>query len=231
MFKPDNRPYEQMNQLFNVLNEYNGSRGVIEKYLKLYQVFEELMIRIDVVLFSNKGPIKTTRDFKNFKEVLGKSEKDSLNSLIQKLFLSDCQNDDNINRDLISEIELLWNKCDSDFKNFVEKEYIESEKIKKDYSNFSLDSCFGNINNSNNARNNCKDLVNFLSSSVYTLRNRIVHNKATENHITYVSLKGDVGVNLEDFFIPTLELLAFTAIIKFPEFLRYNTRKLTINLY
>lgn len=231
MFKPDNRPYEQMDQLFNVLNEYNGSRGVIEKYLKLYQVFEELMIRIDVVLFSNKGSIKTTRDFKNFKEVLGKSEKDSLNSLIQKLFLSDCQNDDSTNRDLIKEIGLLWDACDSEFKDLVEKEFRESEKTKKDYSNFSLDSCFKDINDSMNIKNNSKDLASFLSLSVYKLRNRIVHNKATENHITYVSLKGDIGENLENFFIPTLELLAFTAIIKFPDFLRYNNRELTINLY
>ena len=233
LFNPHDTPYEQIDQLFNVLNEYNGSRGVIEKYLKLYQVFEELMIRLDVVSFSNNGKVKTARDFKEFKDVTGKNEKNSLNNLIQKLLLINSPTDDSIDLDLIKGIEFLWNRCISNFKSQMEREYMEAEKSNNNSNFFNLSQSLVEIRNNinNNQTKNIKAVSSFLSFIIYKLRNRIVHNKATENHITYVNLKGDIGVHLEKFFIPALELLAFSVIIRFPDCLRYSNQELTIKLY
>ena len=233
LFDPKNIPYEQVDQIFNVLNEYNGSRGVIEKYIKLYQVFEELMIRLDVVSFSKNGKEKTARDFKEFKDVIGKGEKDSLNALIKKLLLINSPLNDGIETNLINEIEFLWDKCELDFQERMEKEFMEAERLKINSTVFKLKQSFIGIKNKTNRiqLKNINILTSFLSFIIYKLRNRIVHNKATENHITYVNLKEDIGCHLEWFFIPLLELLAFSAIIRFPDCLRYDKKELTIKLY
>lgn len=230
-FNPTDIPYEQVDQIFNVLNEYNGSKGVIEKYIKLYQVFEELMIRLDVVSFSKNSKEKTARDFKEFKDVTAKGEKDSLNGLIQKLLLINSPQNDNIDISLIDEIEFLWDKCDIGFQNRMENEFMEAEKTKSNPSVFKLKDSFTAIKKKIETSKTIKVVARFLSFIIYKLRNRIVHNKATENHITYVNLKVDVGCHLESFFIPLLELLAFSTIIKLPDCLRYNEKELTIKLY
>ena len=231
LFNPREIPYEQIDELFNVLNEYNGSRGIIEKYLKLYQVFEELMVRLDVASFSNNGRVKTARDFKDFKDVTGKNEKKSLNILIQKLLLINSPTDENIDLDLIKEIKLLWNGCTHHFRQKRERDFMETEKSNNASSSFELNQSFTEIINNQNNERHIKSVAGFLSFIIYELRNRIVHNKATENHITYVNLKEDIGDHLEKFFIPVLELLAFSAIIRFPDCLRYSDRELTIKLY
>ena len=76
------KPYQQYSQIYEVINEYNGTKGIIEKYLKLYQVFEELMIRVNLVKFSKD--VISVRDIEEFKS-LRNTERETLKKMFSKI--------------------------------------------------------------------------------------------------------------------------------------------------
>ena len=58
--------------------------GIIEKYLKLYQVLEELMVRVNVVKFSKETiSVRSLEEFKSIKS----SEREALKRLLFKYFM------------------------------------------------------------------------------------------------------------------------------------------------
>ena len=72
-----------------------------------------------------------------------------------------------------------------------------------------------------------------ISMLIYYLRNRIVHNKAAENHITYLELSSNNTMRdfIKDFMIPCMEIMAFNILFLFPESFKYRDDHLKIELY
>ena len=233
-FDPVNTQYEQLGQLLNVLNEYNGTVGIIEKYLKLYQVLEELMIRYSLAeFFNNIQTAVTARILNDFQKKMNNTEQLSLDELLKMMLKNDNTNTTSAGdiRLLIGEIKYLWDGCTNNFQSATNDDLKKYPPL-KNYSNLNSLSLGGLITDIlNNNTNKTNELAQCLSYLIYKMRNMIVHNKATERHITYVDLEAYFDDHLSIFYLPMLELLVFYLLLKLPEKLKYSQQQLNIQFY
>lgn len=210
------KSYEQFEQIYEVINEYNGTKGIIEKYLKLYQVLEELMVRINVVKFS-KGKI-TVRALEEFKSIKS-TERDSLRKLFENIFYVDSlANSKMADKKLLDEIKALWDASDFAYATSLNVQYNESKDLTVNFHDL-LDGYKVN------------QVSDFYSFWIYELRCEIVHNKATEYHMTYMNLDENLKRFMIDFFLPSMEAIIFHTMIRVPKCLQYDRDAIRISLW
>lgn len=182
-----NVDYTQYEEVLHYLNENNFTENLLERYLKVYQVIENFMLRNHVAKMVNNG----TFNLREIRYIVKKIDVEL--DLLIKLFKSiDCisivSNPISIIKDYFLNIA---------FPNSTEQDNIkvmlnsfQNELIKQPQIN--INACtFADI--------------------TYAIRNSIVHNKETEIHLTYSYLeKNDLFRKfLNDFMIPSLEYLCF----------------------
>lgn len=216
------KAYEQYGQIYEVINEYNGTRGIIEKYLKLYQVLEELMVRINVVKFSRETiSVRSLEEFKSIKS----SEREALKKLFCHIFydnsLASNKTPDN---QLLDEIKELWNASNPIYGVELNRQYNENKSIKTEHpSNYDFVVSLGNYE--------VEKIAEFYSFWIYELRCEIVHNKATEYHMTYINLNDDLKDFMINFFLPSMEVIIFHTMVRLPECLKYDRGAIEIKLW
>lgn len=213
-----NVPYVQIDGLCDVLSDYHSSTGILDKYLRLYHVYEELMARKAVVVFS-KSPEISVRRLTEFHDIKTNGEQNALTELI-KLMLQETTGSKMIENMLFDEIKKIWNQANGDTKLYLNDWYIKNNKEGKSFENIV-----------HGGRACANDLAAYWGYIVYQMRCRIVHNKATERHLTYQTLDAENKEALSNVLIPLLELLCIRTLIRIPEYLRYDSKKLEIILY
>lgn len=214
--------YEQYEQVYEVINEYNGTRGIIEKYLKLYQVLEELMVRINVVKFSKETiSVRALEEFKSIK----KSEREALKKLFSHIFYVDSLSNPQLpDKKLLDEIRELWNASDPTYSLKLNKQFNETKSVKMEQPcNYNFNTLLGNYE--------VEKIAEFYSFWIYELRCEIVHNKATEYHMTYINLNADLKNFIISFFLPSMELIVFHTMIRVPKCLQYDREAIEIKLW
>lgn len=213
------KQYVQIEKLFDVLSDYHASKGILDKYLKLYHVYEELMIRKALVKYTKRNDLNA-RNLTEFASQR-KDEKVSLTELIKAMLKSPTKQ--NACEDLLkNEICNIWNQLSADTKDYINTWY------KDNVSTAELADTFDVLVAKSN---NLTGVSEYLSFVIYQTRCRIVHNKATEFHLTYQKLDAKNKSVLEDFLIPLMEMLCIKTLAEVPEYLRYDTDKIVISLY
>ena len=74
-------------------------------------------------------------------------------------------------------------------------------------------------------------IAEFYSYWIYELRCKIVHNKATEYHMTYINIDDKLKKFMISFFLPSMELIVFHTLIRVPECLQYDRQAIEIKLW
>lgn len=212
------KKYRQYSNLFKVLNDYNSISGYLDKYLKIYHIFEELMVRINIVKLMRNSDY-SIRDVAFIDKK--SDEKADLQRLISEI-LQQPKIIDNLNNyfknkpDVLKQLYLVIKDDNEDtYQKFIP--LIDDSNRNK----FQIDD-----------KNKAK-FSTIISMLIYYLRNRIVHNKAAENHITYLELSSNNTMRdfIKDFMIPCMEIMAFNILFLFPESFKYRDDHLKIELY
>lgn len=214
-------PYVQIDGLCDVLSDYHSSTGILDKYLRLYHVYEELMARKAVVVFS-KSPEISVRRLTEFHDIKMNGEQNALTELI-RLMLTEPSGGNQIEELLFNEIKHIWEQASEDTKTYLNDWYI---------LNNSKDSPAKSFQDIVRGGRKCASaLGTYWGYIVYQMRCRIVHNKVTEKHLTYQTLDANNEEALSNVLIPLLELLCIRTLVTIPDYLRYDSKKLEIMLY
>lgn len=214
------KTYEQYEQIYEVINEYNGTKGIIEKYLKLYQVLEELMVRVNVVKFSKATiSVRSLEEFKSIKS----SEREALKRLFSHIFYENALSSSKTpDKKLLDEIRELWCISDSTYCTKLNVRYSEIKEMKQPTA-YDFIALFTNYE--------VEKIADFYSYWIYELRCEIVHNKATEYHMTYINLDHKLKNFMISFFLPSMEVIIFHTLIRVPVCLQYDRQAIEIKLW
>jgi hypothetical protein len=218
------RKYQQFSDLLLIISEYNFQNDVLDKYLRLYQIVENLMFRAPLVQLerSNAGMPFSIRDFQRIYKEVNVSEIGALKKLMRYIFK---ENFDSVPTSFGDYILSEWrNQCPGIVTEENMNRLIQIMRI---------------VNNNGDSIEyatitNRQTLISVFSQLIYSYRNSIVHNKDTELHLTHENLinhpalGNSVQLVLENFLIPCLEQIVFYLIIEENNIVRYRQSELLL---
>lgn len=190
-------PYQQFNDIYVIYSEYLDRDELLIKYLSLYHIIENFMVKMPIVDLETKyhGKMFSIRDFKNMDLVIEKNELPMLINFINKSYDHVC-----CGTKIIDTARNKFNALETDV-NFNKNEFNDL-LVQYSFNKFDYDILKSNIG----------DFKNFLPSFIYKLRNSIVHNKETEVHLSNVQLTRTLIVTFNTFIFEVLETLIFSLI-------------------
>lgn len=189
--------YQQFNDLLDVLSEYNSREELLTKYLTLYHVVENFMVRLPIVRLEreNSGRMFSIRDFRQLYHQIDVNESAALRSMCE-------------------EVLALEATPGTSFRNHVQATWTALVGT----SQAELDAALSRLGLRTKAGRpvQCDDFVSQFDHQfaklVYAVRNAIVHNRETEFHLTFATLDAPLRLLMEQFLIPSLEQLCFALV-------------------
>lgn len=186
--------YQQFDEIFHVISEYNHNKDVLNKYLKIYQVIEEYMYKSQLVKFERQmgGRIFSLRDFKRMNEEVAEKESAALSNFMSSVFL--------IN---VRPGHTFKDFCLSQWKILVPA-ILSAIDVESVLSLYRINKGANPLLHRNVGKN---EMQRVFCALIYGIRNSIVHNKSTEFHLTYKTLSNEIALIIENFLFPCLELI------------------------
>jgi|GEM_PF-1748622 len=206
--------YHQLNDVLNVVSEYNARKDTLSKYLSLYHVFENFMFKAPIVSLERQsgGAMFSIRDFRRLYGEIDKNELEALNKLFADVFTIEPITGTSF-RDRVAS---RWGS----FCSSTEVPNIDALLIKLRFKTKSafIDhrTLLGNFN------------AKHFAQLVYFVRNVIVHNTETEWHLTHASFDDSCRLLLEEFLIPSLEEICFHLLSVSNDQVWYSHRKMAL---
>jgi len=194
--------YQQLNDLLEVLSEYNLRKDYLAKYLTLYHVVENFMFKAPVVRLerARQGGMFSIRDFQRLYSAIDRSESSVLTQLIEAVFALLAEPTETFE----VRIKNRWTSAVITPSHANDMDTLLSQlRIEKGKFGISLKSIDFN-----------HDVAKNFAKIVYAVRNSIVHNRETEFHLNHYTLNAMPKVLLKDFLFPTLEEICFFLILK-----------------
>lgn len=185
-------PYQQWNEIFSVLSEYNSRKEILLKYLTIYHVVENLMFKLPIVELERQqaGRMFSIRDFRRLYSQVENAELAALKKLCSEIFKIRHVGGHTFEHGLI----LRWRSLSPTTPIAEIEASLNVLNIKKKHADFKAGS----------------ESAAFFAQLVYTIRCAIVHNKETEFHLTYASLSRGFTALIENFLLPSLEEICFS---------------------
>lgn len=194
--------FTQYNEILYILSEYNNSKhDILNKYFLLYTIIENFMYRKPITQIIRSTDDFSIRDFKRFYSEIDNSESKKLGILFYEIM------------DIPINGTTFYNEIFDDFIQFKVTDQANAliDFLKKiGVTNANNQITYEMIMNPQNHhvafKGNTK-IGGYFSKIVYQLRNSILHNTATEFHITHYELsKNEIIVKfLEEVMLPNLE--------------------------
>ncbi|MCR1816394.1 hypothetical protein [Aliarcobacter butzleri] len=214
--------FTQYNEILYILSEYNNSKNdILNKYFLLYTIIENFMYRKPISEIIRSTDDFSIRDFKRFYYAIDSNESKKLGALFSEI------------------MDICFDSSGTIFLNKIINDFIQFKRT--DTSNKLIDILFkiGVYNSNNqisydiilNPQNHHKAIkgnekeAGFFSRIVYQLRNSIIHNTATEFHITHYELsRNPIIVSfLKEVMIPNLEKIILTLITQNSQLISYQS--------
>lgn len=215
--------YIQFSDVFLILSEFNEERNILNKYLRLYQIIENFMFRIPICeLVDDTERMFNIRDFNNLYTKIDNNEPDAIKKFFKKALLEKDKN----NTMLVS----LFKVYIDEFKDMYSSE-LEDIVLSVTDKNILVKMEINNIRNLSNIDTNTSiqnNLIAVSSKLVYRLRNSIVHNKATEFHLTNNNLDDNLYKLLDKLIIPILIEMIYFLITNKSKCITYQSNKLCL---
>lgn len=209
------KKYYQYNEILFILSEYNNSSDILNKYFLLYTIIENFMYRYPISYMTRNMDDFSIRDFKYFYSKIDTNELSKLKDLFDKFMnieMSDIKISDYLNTELAN--------FESSFDNNLVELVIFLKKIRVYNKNFEI--------NKNILKGSFTS--KYFCEIIYQLRNSILHNTATEFHITHYMLEKHTIIFdfLKSFIIPILEKIILHMIYWNDETITYADNKLLL---
>lgn len=212
----------QFNEILYILSEYNYSNDLLNKYFLLYTIIENFMYRKPIAQMLRSSQEFSIRDFKRFYSKIVSNEAQKIDELFKDI-LDISINNSRISDDIKQKFEVFRNISNNDNGETKLIEFLKKIGISNKRGDLTLDMIIDNLKGNNNS-------TGYFGRIVYQLRNSILHNTATEFHITHYELsKNEVIVNfLRDLMIPVLEKIILYLIVNNHEIISYDKNELTL---
>jgi hypothetical protein len=211
--------YRQFEDVTHVLSEANTKTDILDRFLRLYQVLENFMVRRTVVKVINSPYGRfSVRDFRRLYKETTEREQDSLALLFDDAFrlMVPPSSMPGARQPLQTYIRQLWS---SSLPQPTRHAMLESELAR-----IVPNERFNPLLNFH-TRLDAKSFARI----VYMLRNSIVHNKETEFHLTHKSLGPELLHLINCGIIPSIEEMIFALIVAPTPVVRYGRQQ--VNLY
>lgn len=215
--------YQQFEDSLDIISEYNFQKDILDKYLRIYHVFENFMYKAPLVELERSagGDVFSIRDFKRMYDKIKDSEIIMLKKLFDEILNSQCSPGLTYSSKILTD----WNALIP--THFPDETNINLLLKKLNVvSNKGVDMTCAFVTN--------QTIFQFLPKLIYCFRNSIVHNRETEFHLTHLNLinhpiMADTAKKvLEVFLIPCLEEIVFSLITSQNNFVWYNQSTLTL---
>lgn len=206
--------YEQMTEVVDILSEYVGSGELLTKYLALYHVLENFMVRKPIVALERNlnGRMISIRDFRRLYTQVDKREGEALRELIRDAFGTvTAANYSGTVR------QRWWDYFDKHGDILIGPTLAKLTLTK---SNGDL------VDREFVTEGNAADV---LSRMVYAVRNAIVHNKETEFHLSAMTITPVITDLLDTLLLPVMEEICFELVGSQNPIVWYDNK--TLNLY
>lgn len=199
--------YQQFSDSIGIISEYNYQKDILDKYLRIYQVFENFMYKSPLVKLErdSSGEVFSIRDFKRMYDRVNDSELNMLKKLFNNILILEHTPGQTFNVKILNK----WT-------GLIPTSFVDAVKV-----NFLIDVL--NIKTGNGpflfSNITAATLPHFLAKLVYAFRNSMVHNRETEFHLTHQTLLNHPVIGnaaliiLENFLLPILEDIVFYLII------------------
>lgn len=215
--------YVQFSDIFYILSEFNEEKNILNKYLKVYQVIENFMFRIPLCeLIDDTKKMFTIREFNRLYSNIESNEKDALKKFFKKSLLETDSNG-------VILIKIVKDYIDDFKSNNTSK--LEDIRLFLTNKGFLSNNELSNIKNLNDIETKTSlqnNLISVISNFIYSLRNSIVHNKATEFHLTNNNLEDSIRSLIDELVIPILIEIIFFLIMNNSQVITYNARELKL---
>lgn len=215
--------YQQFSDSIGIISEYIHQKDILDKYLRIYHVFENFMYKSPLVKLERGalGTVFSIRDFQRMYDRISDSEINMLKKLFDNILTLEHIPGETFNTRILNNWAGL---IPVPFPDSVNIDILISLlNIKTNKGN---DIFFANIDPNS--------LPHFLAKLIYAFRNSLVHNRETEFHLTHHTLLNHPVIGntclivLEKFLIPILEELAFYLIINENQVVWYDKSSLKL---
>lgn len=207
--------YHQWNEVLNVLSEYNSRDEILLKYLTIYHVFENLMLKFPIVELERQqaGRMFTMRDFKRLYHQIDEKELAAL----KRLFATVLQLVATPGTTFEAHIVARWQALVPTTPQAEIEDALRLLGLKKNHRPLA----YSDLTQGN-------ECAGYFTQMVYQTRCAIVHNKETEFHLTYATLNNGFTALIEKFLIPSLEELCFALIGAPNPYVWYSQKELLL---
>jgi hypothetical protein len=210
------RPYVQFTEPFEMLNEINGRKTVIDAFLSSYHTLENYMIRsriAEVERSHNSSTFFSIRQFKRVHSAIDKNELEQLKSLIKVCWGLEIGG------------QLVREYVDARFAALAA--YLAPDGLQE----AGLMSFLQKLGIPASLQPPGDDQkITALSRLIYQIRCSIVHNKETEFHISNKELQADSARSLiTEFCIPVMRRISFgMPSMPAPNPIMYSRKEITL---
>lgn len=220
-----NIDFTQYNEILYVLSEYNNSKqDILNKYFLLYTIIENFMYRKPISQIIRSTDDFSIRDFKRFYSEIDSNESKKLGALFSEIMTIPVDG------------STFLDKIITDFNTFRANDpsnklidILLKIGVSNSNNQISYDIILNGQNHNKALKGNEKE-PGFFSKIVYQFRNSILHNTATEFHITHYELsKNEIIVNFfKEILLPNLEKIILTLITQNNSLISYNNNVLLL---
>lgn len=200
--------YQQFSDSLGIISEYNYQKDILDKYLRIYHVFENFMYKSPLVKLErdSSGEVFSIRDFKRMYDRINDSEINMLKKLFDNVLALEHIPGQTFNVKILNK----WT-------GLIPGSFVDAVKI--DFLIDVLNIKTGKGNTILHGDITADTLPHFFAKLVYAFRNSMVHNRETEFHLTHQTLLNHPVIEnaalivLENFLLPILEDIVFYLII------------------
>lgn len=201
--------YAQFSDVIHILGEYLDRTDVLAKFLSMYHVIENFMVKSQIVKLERKanGSMFSIRDFRRLNKAVDTSEMDAIDKLVKAIF------------------SLQYSAArfgDFAFASWQTFRGAQAANL------VDIDKFLNNLINSDNAIITAGQFPKFFSTLIYQMRCSIVHNKETEFHISSETYALGCELIMEQYLLPTLEEFVFLAMAEDNDVVWYRSNSIML---
>ncbi|OAI53799.1 hypothetical protein AYO46_00135 [Betaproteobacteria bacterium SCGC AG-212-J23] len=213
--------YSQFEDVAYVMSEANEKQDVLDRFLRLYQVLENFMIRRVVAKLANATPgrVFSLRDFRGLYKSFIDGEIKTLSNLFGEALkiAVPASAPGGPHADLEAYIRYLWHSGLPHASMHADLEVL-LDRIDPGGGYKPINSFHSQLDGRKFAR------------LIYAVRNSIVHNKETEFHLTHKTLTPALVILMNEVLFPALEEMIFSCVCAPTpgNFVRYDHRQMAL---